>query len=131
VSYIEAMERAGAAVKDSEYFGSYQGEILAHVEYDGLDGFVAVSYGSCSGCDWYEAEVPYQRGCYEHRYDERPDTCDDCARVQANIDSIIVKIGESILDGIMSADAMIAELSKRAEWDSEARGMIAWVQARA
>ena len=37
-------------------YGSYQGEYLAVLEDNGVYKFYIDSYGSCSGCDWLEAE---------------------------------------------------------------------------
>ena len=54
------LEKAGANVLDFEEFGSYQGEWLAFVEYKGEKGIVQGSYGSCSGCDAFEAEFMYE-----------------------------------------------------------------------
>jgi hypothetical protein len=37
-------------------YGSYQGEYLVVLEDKGILYFYMDSYGSCSGCDWLEAE---------------------------------------------------------------------------
>jgi hypothetical protein len=37
------------------YAGSYQGELFCLGEYDNKFYFVNTGYGSCSGCDWYQA----------------------------------------------------------------------------
>ncbi len=54
-----------AKVKDMrlvkfEYFGSYQGQYLVVLEDDGWLYFYIGSYGSCSGCDWLEAERDFE-----------------------------------------------------------------------
>lgn len=56
MSYAEALEAAGAVVIEFEEFGSYQGDWWAKVRYKGVEGWVCGSYGSCSGCDAFEAE---------------------------------------------------------------------------
>lgn len=56
MSYRSALVAAGATVLNYEAFGSYQGTWLAFVEYNGEKGIVEGSYGSCSGCDAFEAE---------------------------------------------------------------------------
>lgn len=56
MSYKEALEAAGAKVHRFIETGSYQGSWYAFVWYDGHLGWVQGSYGSCSGCDAFEAE---------------------------------------------------------------------------
>lgn len=56
MSYQEALEATGAEVLEYEEFGSYQGEWLALVRVGGVLGVAEGSYGSCSGCDSFEAE---------------------------------------------------------------------------
>ena len=50
MSYCQALEAAGAKILQFKSFGSYQGDWWAKVEYNGEIGWVAGSYGSCSGC---------------------------------------------------------------------------------
>ena len=61
MGYMESLEMAGAKVLSFKEFGSYQGTWLAIVEFNGEKGIVEGSYGSCSGCDAFEAEF----GCYD------------------------------------------------------------------
>src|ERR1041385_38155 len=56
MSYQKALEAAGAKVIDFKEFGSYQGDWFAFLD-DGQ--IVSGSYGSCSGCDAYQAEFGY------------------------------------------------------------------------
>lgn len=62
MGYSEALEAAGAKVIEYKEFGSYQGDWLAFVEYNGEKGIVEGSYGSCSGCDAFEAEFGWTNG---------------------------------------------------------------------
>jgi hypothetical protein len=56
MGYKQAIEATGVKVKEFEMFGSYQGDWIALLE----DGRVITgSYGSCSGCDAFEAEFGY------------------------------------------------------------------------
>jgi hypothetical protein len=52
----------GVTVEWVEYFGSYQGRLVAKLKIDGIDGprYVLDYYGSCSGCDSYEGEFGYR-----------------------------------------------------------------------
>ncbi len=59
MGYSEALEKAGCKILAFEEFGSYQGTWLAFVEHNGQKGIVEGSYGSCSGCDAFQAEFDY------------------------------------------------------------------------
>lgn len=59
MGYSEALEKAGCKILDFKEFGSYQGTWLAFVEYNGEKGIVEGSYGSCSGCDAFQAKFDY------------------------------------------------------------------------
>lgn len=59
MGYQEALEAAGAKVIDSLYTGSYQGSWGSIVELHGIKGLVTGAYGSCSGCDSFQAEFDY------------------------------------------------------------------------
>ena len=55
-NYESALRAAGCEVLQFEEFGSYQGEWFALVDHGGDLGVVSGRYGSCSGCDAFEAE---------------------------------------------------------------------------
>ncbi len=57
MGYQEALEANGVIVKEYKLFGDYQGTWIALLE-DGR--FVEGSYGSCSGCDSFEAEFGWE-----------------------------------------------------------------------
>src|SRR6185312_7049306 len=69
--YQEAMEAAGAVVHAYEEFGDYQGSWYAKVTYQGETGWVEGAYGSCSGCDAFEAEFGYSYEPEENDYQDR------------------------------------------------------------
>lgn len=56
MGYKLALEMAGATVHVFEEFGSYQGDWLAKVTYKSKTGWINGWYGSCSGCDAFQAE---------------------------------------------------------------------------
>lgn len=62
-NYGEMLEKAkgGKCISFVE-FGSYQGEWVAVIERDENVELWKGSYGSCSGCDWLEAEQDYSTG---------------------------------------------------------------------
>lgn len=53
MGYKTALEAAGASVREFKKFGSYQGDWFAILNNGNV---VSGSYGSCSGCDAFEAE---------------------------------------------------------------------------
>lgn len=59
MSYDKALEAAGAEIILFEMFGSYQGDWWAKVKHNGVIGWVHGSFGSCTGCDAFEAEFGY------------------------------------------------------------------------
>ena len=67
MSYQEALEAAGARVEAFASFGSYQGDWVAKI---GHDRYIMGAYGSCSGCDAFEAEFGWggdEEGDYQQR----------------------------------------------------------------
>lgn len=52
--YEGALVAAGCTVHYFDLFGDYQGTWLALVTFQGTQGIVVGSYGSCSGCDAWE-----------------------------------------------------------------------------
>lgn len=53
--YQEMFKAEGLEVLAWETFGSYQGDYAVVVKKDDMLGFVVIGYGSCSGCDAFEA----------------------------------------------------------------------------
>lgn len=104
--YRAALEAAGAAVLVYETFGSYQGDWLALCFYKGDFRWVHGSYGSCSGCDAFEAEF----GWGEDR---------DCPEYKLRL----ANFGEQYLDDVVD-DAQIGRWKEQAEWDSETASML-------
>lgn len=132
MSYESALEAAGAKVLESKYFGSYQGDWLALVDYKGQRGFVHGSYGSCSGCDAFEAEFGYSdAGCGEHYYHPQED-CGECKDASEAYQKRLAEFGRGYMedvDGVVDLrgfDETIANLDRNSEWDYEAPQMVAW-----
>ena len=94
MSYQEAMEADGAKVLAYQTFGDYQGTWLAKVEYGGVLGWVSGAYGSCSGCDAFEAEFGYS-------YEDEPDLKERMAL-----------FGRSYLQHMMTPEEAIKEAGK-------------------
>lgn len=131
MAYQEALEAAGATVHNFNHFGSYQGDWWAKVTYRGETGFVNGSYGSCSGCDSFQAEFDYfEKQCEAHRYDNEHPECQDCKTALENYNRKLDNFGKQYLDGcILSFDDAIKQASKNLEWDTEATEMVEWIKA--
>ena len=103
MGYEQAMEAAGANVLAFERFGSYQGDWWAKVEYEGKTYWVHGYYGSCSGCDAFEAHFGYgdKEHCDEHRYDysDEPKDCKACAEAAKAYQQELADFGKSYIFG--------------------------------
>ena len=115
MGYSEAFTAAGAVIHDSEYFGSYQGEALFDVTYEGKRGILAIGFGSCGGCDAFESEFGYgdnERADWQER---------------------LAAFGRGYLNGVMYGDEVAkyrADLVEQAEWDSDAPAQLRWLDER-
>ena len=133
MSYQSALEAAGAIVLAYESFGDYQGSWYAKVQRDGKTFFVAGSYGSCSGCDAFEAEFDYKS--HEHKGDKYISVydpskfdivgCEKCAQLHKQL----AEFGEGYLSDERDWISLYNEQVKNLEWDSEAKQVIAWLEA--
>ena len=65
-SYEEAFACVeGVTVEWAEYYGSYQGNFLCKIQKAGETLYIYDSYGSCSGCDSFQAEFGWSTYYYE------------------------------------------------------------------
>lgn len=108
MSYETALEAAGATVLAFSYFGDYQGTWWAKVSYSGEVGWVSGSYGSCSGCDAFEAEFS--------DWNKEP--------TQKELSDF----GKTYLDGLMDQTQAEVLASENLEWDSEAEVVLNYVK---
>ena len=135
MAYEEALQAAGATVHLFKEFGSYQGDWWAKVTLpDGRSGWINGSYGSCSGCDAYEAEIGYgDEQCSEHCYERGPvvDACVTCQSAKQAFAEKVARFGAGYLDGLMSQEAAEAEAARNLNWDSNATQMLEFVKANA
>lgn len=131
MSYEKALAAAGAVVHDYKSFGSYQGDWVADVTVNGQRGFIQGSYGSCSGCDAFEAEFGWDddEWCNAHSYDSRAD-CLGCQEKKAAYDKKLAAFGAGYLDFFMGYDEAIKRASEHLEWDSDAKEVVDWINAR-
>lgn len=109
--YQEALEAAGVTVHAFEQFGSYQGDWIAHVTYGKQTGYIFGSFGSCSGCDAFQAE-------FGSRWKD-PAT-----------DAQLAAFAAEYLDAIVPFANALVTASVNLSWDFEAKAMVAWVEAQ-
>jgi len=113
--YAKALWAAGVKVLAFAEFGSYQGDWWAHVQFpNGQKFFVTGYYGSCIGCDSFQAEFGYS---YE---DE----------LEPNYHHRLKDFGRSYLDNCFTLEQAIEQSSRNVEWDHDAQEMVAWLEAR-
>jgi len=106
MSYESALQAAGAKILCFESFGSYQGDWLAKVEHEGEVKWIQGCYGSCSGCDAFEAEFGWD--------DATPEK--------------LAEFGRPYLSGGMSQDEAEKFAERNIEWDSDAKPMLDFVR---
>lgn len=121
------MKSAGAKVLEFETFGDYQGTWLAKVKYEGKEGWVAGSFGSCSGCDAFQAEFGSDyHDCLGDEYhspfseNDFRDNCETCQDLKKRL----IAFGKDYLDNIQSKKILIAKYKEQAEWDLGADKLI-------
>ena len=130
MSYEKALEAAGATIHAFESFGSYQGDWWALVTAGGVTGWVSGSFGSCSGCDAFEAEFGYADDkCSEHEYSKDCPTCEPCKAKAVEFQSRLASFGGGYLDSLMSQDEAEKRAAQSLEWDGDAQQMLDWVKA--
>ena len=107
MSYQQALEAAGATIHAFEFFGSYQGEWIAKI---GEDQYIMGWYGSCSGCDAFEAEFGV------------------CNSDAPDFEERIADFGRGYTEGEPYTKNDLLELfKKQVEWDTNAQEVIDWL----
>lgn len=127
MSYSSALEAAGAVVHTYETFGDYQGTWVADVTFNGIRGLVVGSYGSCSGCDAFEAEIGYEHEyCREHNYLCNPPSCAACDEAKTSYDAKLAAFGLGYLPP-RKATEVLEEYSDNSWYGEE--GLVEFVKA--
>lgn len=107
MDYQDAITACGAKIIAFEQFGSYQGDWWAKVEYEGNIGWITGSYGSCTGCDAFQAEFGYT-------YDPTPEQLNN--------------FGKQYLEEIYTKDEALAKAKENNGWDAEAKLMVNFIE---
>lgn len=110
MGYSDALEAAGATVIQFSEFGDYQGTWLAYVKYKDKLGYITGSYGSCSGCDSFQAEFDY---CYED---------------VPNHEEKMRKFGESYLNDFLTKEEVITQFSEDYYWDDNRTAIESFIE---
>lgn len=112
--YESALAAAGVTVLAYEQFGSYQGDWWAHIEFPNKERyFVTGSYGSCSGCDAFEAEFGWKTS------EEDPDYLHK-----------LRDFGRDYLLDCMTFEQAVSKAGENSAWDTDADAMVEWVYAQ-
>lgn len=141
MGYKMTLEKAGAEVLAYKTFGDYQGTWLAFVKYNNQVGIVGGSYGSCSGCDAFEAEFVYsfdEPKKYKSKYykdytlDEEI-TKEDYDQYYTDLDKKYAEFGKKYLGDIQTKEILQTRLdvinSKKEEddwFDNETKEYLKW-----
>jgi hypothetical protein len=110
VSYRQALVASGAHVIDFATFGTWQGDWLAFVEYNGERGVIRGYFGSCVACDAFENEFGYSWEDYADDIEKR-----------------LAQFGAAYMDNIRSVADVRANFERDSEWDDDAQRAIAWL----
>lgn len=117
MGYEKALIAAGAVVFDFKQFGDYQGQWIAAVSFNDQFGFVEGAYGSCSGCDAFEAEF----GWFDCISDAN----------STEYQQHLAKFGKSYLEKVATPEEFIREyknkLDSRHAW-SEDQDIYDWIK---
>lgn len=86
----------GVTVEWCRYCGGYSGTLIARLKIDGVDGprYVLDYFGSCSGCDAYEAEIGYLDPTPEKLTEFGRSYVEDALTLDEVLDKLLPKAGE-------------------------------------
>ena len=138
--YIEAIEAAGYAVRDYKEFGSYQGTWIAILENG---NFIEGSYGSCSGCDAFQAEFDYYDTPSEidgkyYKTGRTWDEDDECTKEEyieclEKYKNKLSDFGKSYTDSTETKEEIVARYKRKCEgdyvWDDD-KEILEWLEAQ-
>jgi hypothetical protein len=128
MSYELALKTAGAKIYKMEYFGSYQGDWIALVSYQGKLGWVHDYFGSCALCDAFQNEFDYRSTFHYHgdKYwtidgDELNEDCPKCAEILQRLK----EFGEEYLNDLKTFEEVYTEIQKCNGYDDQK--MLDWL----
>ena len=131
--YSECLKIAGCRVIEFVTFGTYQGNWVALVDYNGKKGWIIGSYGSCTGCDSFQSEFGHSTnhcctdGKWKNEYDYNQFSmakCDKCKELYSRLKAF----GENYVEQIMTQEEAEKEASRNISWDLDAQPMLDFIQ---
>lgn len=138
MGYQQALEAAGATVVDFREFGSYQGDWFAILDNGNI---VSGGYGSCSGCDAYQAEFDYTEGpykddetgkFYKERWDYEEITESEYNERLSAIQKKLSDFGQGYLNGAETLDECTARYQRKVDdeyaWDDD-KEILEWLKS--
>lgn len=129
--YVGTMMMAGAEIHAFQCFGSYQGDWWAKVTYEGLTFWLHGYYGSCSGCDAFQAAFGWNEPrCEKHKYKHAEDVvqCVDCANAMLKRRQDYIEFGKRELDGERhTQESALEKANENIKWDSDATKMVQFI----
>ena len=124
MGYTSALKAAGIDVLLFKHFGSYQGDWWAKVVVGNETGWIHGSFGSCSECDAFQAEVGYEP--FSSKDD--PDLTEEERREWEDYDARLKQFGESYISSFVTKEEAIKIASVNLDWDHEAEGMVNFIK---
>lgn len=138
MGYRKTLEKAGAIVHCFKEFGSYQGTWLAKVTFENETGWVEGYYGSCSGCDAFQAEfgyfdLPTMKDGKWYRNNNWWDEDDVITEEEAlaetkNYNDRMCNFGKTYLTRLYSQNEIEQKASENIDWDSSVEDMLKFVK---
>lgn len=110
-SYQESLVAAGARVIEFGEFGDWQGTWLALVEYQGQRGWVQGYFGSCTGCDAFQAAFDWDSDF----------VCED-------VQQRLAQFGRNYLNDLQTTEEVLREYDRDSVWDSDSEQAASWVR---
>lgn len=107
--YEWAMEMAGAKVMAYKSFGSYQGDWFAKVEYKDKTYWIKGGYGSCPGCDAWNAECDYKE------------------KTLKQWKTFCTKFAKPYLNDPLTFEEVMKHATENLDWDTEAIEIVKWL----
>ena len=114
MGYRDALEAAGLDVIDFRRFGSYQGVWIAIISNGMSLHAIRGHYGSCSGCDSWEA---YESDTYcwsKYDKDHNSAECEDCQYY----DTRLVEFGQRYVDDMETIESLAQFYIDQSYWSS-------------
>jgi hypothetical protein len=137
MSYERALEAAGAKVLEFRAFGDWSGTWWAKVILNGKESWISGSFGSCSGCDAFEAEFGFEdHYCEKHLFSDDDEAevanCEECNKMQALFKEKLAAFGKYYLDNCQFTQEEAEKTVKEdLEWDMELQEMYDWIKENA